>query len=154
MTHQSSSIVEFITARLDEDEATARAAFEEGTRWAQGTSDSDHGVAVVWQTGGLDKPDRCSEHDAGVLNMCDDAIVAVCDDFHGMAPVTNGAHIARQDPHRTLRKVESLRKLLAAHVGYYGAGDDENWPIETLSILAAIWNDHEDYAAAVGTVTT
>lgn len=53
-----------------------------------------------------------------------------------------------------LREIEALRKLLTAHVDYYGAGDDENWPIETLSILAAIWDDHEDYVSAVGTVTT
>jgi hypothetical protein len=46
-------------------------------------------------------------------------------------------------------QIAAMRKLMEAHVGYYGAGDDEYFPIPTLSILAAIWDDHDDYADAV-----
>lgn len=53
----------------------------------------------------------------------------------------------RFDPARMLRRVEALRKLLDAHLGYYLDGDDENLPIRTVTILAGIWSDHEDYAA-------
>lgn len=53
-----------------------------------------------------------------------------------------------------LREIAGMRKLLDAHLGYYGADDDEYLPVSTLSILAAIWDDHEDYPALVGTVTS
>jgi len=45
-------------------------------------------------------------------------------------------YIRQNGPAHVLREVEADRKLLDAHVGYYGAGDDEFLPIPTLSILA------------------
>jgi len=163
----TADLIAFLGARLDEDEQIARAALTPGTRWMQGTQDSDHGVAAVWQTSGLDNWDRCSEH-AGVLNLCDDAVVAVCDDFHGMTPVTNGAHIARQDPHRTLREVEFKRQLLAEHSitndsvcstcvtgkwGYpvHGGSDPQPYPCRTLRLLAQRDADHDDFDPAWST---
>ncbi|MEV8637765.1 DUF6221 family protein [Streptosporangium sp. NPDC051023] len=55
---------------------------------------------------------------------------------------------------RARRKIEAKRKLLAAHLDYYGADDDEGYPIPTLSILAEVWSDHEDYAALVEQAAT
>lgn len=55
---------------------------------------------------------------------------------------------------RARREVEAKRKLLAAHLDYYGSEDDEGYPIPTLSILAEVWADHEDYAALVKQAAT
>lgn len=57
-------------------------------------------------------------------------------------------------PSRARRELEAKRKLLAAHLDYYGSEDDEGYPIPTLSILAGVWADHEDYAALVEQATT
>lgn len=50
---------------------------------------------------------------------------------------------------RLKAQIATFRKLTEAHVGYYGPGDDEYLPVPTLSLIAAIWDDHEDYANAV-----
>ncbi|MET8985853.1 hypothetical protein ABZW49_10430 [Nonomuraea wenchangensis] len=44
-----------------------------------------------------------------------------------------------------VKVIEALRSLLRDHVGYYGAGDDEHFPIPTLTTIAAIWDDRDDY---------
>lgn len=46
---------------------------------------------------------------------------------------------------RVRQDVEMCKRLIAAHVGYYGPGDDEYWPIPTLSILASRYSTHPDY---------
>lgn len=47
-----------------------------------------------------------------------------------------------------LADVAAHRKLIEAHVGYYGAGDDEGFPIQTLSILAERYSTHPGYDPA------
>lgn len=48
----------------------------------------------------------------------------------------DAAHIVANQPSAVLRRCEADLKLLGAHIGYYGTGDDEGYPIPTLSILA------------------
>lgn len=56
------------------------------------------------------------------------------------------AHDAmRRRRFRDVKTIDAMRKLLDAHLGYYGPGDDEHFPIPTLRVLAAIWDDHDDY---------
>ncbi|OPG13655.1 DUF6221 family protein [Microbispora sp. GKU 823] len=45
-------------------------------------------------------------------------------------------HIAANQPSQVIRDCEADLKLLDAHLGYYGPGDDEFLPIPTLTILA------------------
>lgn len=44
-------------------------------------------------------------------------------------------HMALNDPAQVIRDCEADLALLDAHLGYYGAGDDEFFPIPTLRIL-------------------
>lgn len=49
---------------------------------------------------------------------------------------------------RVLRDVEMCRKLIAAHVDYYGDESDHLYPIPTLSLLAERYSTHDDYDPA------
>jgi hypothetical protein len=57
-------------------------------------------------------------------------------------------HIVRHDPARVLRRIEADRRLIDQHVGYYGAGDDGPWPVQTLRHLAAAYDWHPDFKEA------
>lgn len=57
-------------------------------------------------------------------------------------------HIARHDPARILREVESKRRIIDQHIGYYGTGDDEFLPVQVLRLLALPYMDHPDYREA------
>ncbi|MFC5744851.1 DUF6221 family protein [Actinomadura rugatobispora] len=61
------------------------------------------------------------------------------------APESIAAHIARHDPRRVAADVEAKRRLIEQHTGYYGGGDDEFWPVQTLRLLALPYSDHPDY---------
>ncbi|MBT3077622.1 MULTISPECIES: DUF6221 family protein [Streptomyces] len=74
----------------------------------------------------------------------------------------DSAHIARQDPARTLREVEAKRQLLDEHQdvndgscgtcvdgrwGYptHGGSSPQPYPCRTLRLLALPYSDHTDY---------
>lgn len=126
MSERSSEVVEFINARLDEEEMAAVAA-----------------TRGPWKvTAPRGYPQR----------ITNDRAVVIAETYMGpKVPPYDANHIVRQDPNRTFRKVRALRNLLKAHVDYYGPGDDEHFPIPTLRILAAIWDDHDDYPDALKT---
>lgn len=131
-------VVEFIRARLDEDEQAARAA--PGPQWNGG--DGDLGVVdgqdLVW-----------GNHTEGYIDA------------------EASAHIARHDPARVLREVEAKRALLAEHsprmvlvMNGDGTGghllhcgrcspSDPNHrqrhPCASLRLLAVPYADHSDY---------
>lgn len=44
-----------------------------------------------------------------------------------------------------LRGVEAKRRTIEQHVGYYGSGDDEFWPVQALRLLALPYADQPDY---------
>lgn len=127
-------LIAFARARLDEDEAAAKAAGGSTPQgiWAQvdperrpGRIECDSGYVVTYDEGSPDE---------------------------GQAP-----HIARHDPARVLREVEAKRAILAWWLS------DENEPESALSpslreeyrkaqpgymlilALAAVWSDHPGY---------
>jgi hypothetical protein len=79
------TLTEFLTARLDEDEAAARDAYYEGQRWIT--------------------------EEEGVYRYPDDDLDLV----HSANRKTDARHIARWDPARVLREVEAGRAILAEH---------------------------------------
>ena len=144
-----SDLIEFLRARLDEDEANARAAgsapweaFERDADWHIGEIDGSH-VALV---GRVSWPRTTAEAE----------------------------HIARHDPARVLREVEAKRRILAMHgptvdpdgeLSYPAAaklcrtcGPGDTWeaerepfghlPCDHQRLLALPYSDHPDYDEA------
>lgn len=131
-------IVEFIGARLDEEEADARAATPGPWTWDK--------TYLVGPTG----------------SVLEDA-----EGYGGIVVTTEDMnHIARQDPAATVPRVTALRGLVAPHkADGYGIGggwlpgeppvvcdrclaaDDERetWPCDVVRGIAAIWAWHPDY---------
>jgi hypothetical protein len=92
-------LVEFLRARLDEDECVARAAAQEGASWV---SDVRYGSVIA--------------EDASDL-----AVFPVVYD-EGRPLSEQAEHIARHDPARALREVAAKRALIEcyeAHRGWY-----------------------------------
>lgn len=126
------TIVEFLEARLDEDEEAARDA----AGWDSSGSIRDEGL---W-------------HRDGVNSVIDSArrMVVYGD---GSAPDGSQAtYIARFDPARVLREVAAKRAIMAEH----GIDQDpcdahdamyESVPCDVILNLAAIYLDHPDYQA-------
>ncbi|ORJ99858.1 DUF6221 family protein [Prescottella equi] len=128
-----SDIVEFLRARLDEDEQTATAAtsatFGEEPTWTSkddGTGRQTHGYVMA-------------DHTAICGHDGDDVLLPVAD------------HIARHDPARVLREVESKRGVLADYELYKDAKYPDSdgghaMALEyVLDLLAAVYSDHPDY---------
>ena len=100
------TLTEFLSARLDEDEASARAA----TLLVDGTS-----ADGVWSTDALD---------AEVVSG--DGITIYDEGGHSVEQAT---HIARHDPARVLREVEAKRAIVAEHpemIGFLAAVYDSH----------------------------
>lgn len=122
------ALVQFIRARLDEDEQSARAVG--GRRQGEGSWTFEQ-----------------SEVRAG------DGTLVVKHTWAG-----EGVHIARHDPARTLREVAAKRRLLDLHQPgtqeYVDGdvcmvctlqGDGPYYPCATLRLLALPYSDHPDY---------
>lgn len=142
-------LIEFLKARLDEDEQGAHAAIRGGNpavgelgQWSAYLEGGDDGWAVE-------------------------------DDAAGIAPGVVGdervaAHVARHDPARVLREVETKRQLLHAHArdhecislldqGEHSVVDDRPWeyweakdtaehgPCLVVRLIALPYSDHPDY---------
>lgn len=129
-------IVAFVTARLDEDVTSARAAaVYHGKRWHAGdTIDPSEGTVSIFDEDG-----------ANVLAMW-------------VLP-GDAAHIARHDPARVLREIEAKRAVLAWYADAVDAsevfreklGTGTHMAVAAESYLnvirgyAAAWSDHPDY---------
>jgi hypothetical protein len=121
-----SDLVEFLTARLDEDEQVARdAAVDAGGTWKPG---------------------------AGVWGDLDEVFPVVYDE--GRPTPDQAAHIARHDPARVLADVAAKRQLVVALAGYVPADmhflDDvtasrAHVALLGLTHLALPYADHPDY---------
>lgn len=148
-----SGIVEFLRARLDEDEAIAEACRSDFGPYGP------HG-AVAWElhdNGNVWWPDTNSMVATGQWGDLEDEV---------------GKHIARFDPARALREVAAMRWVLGEHNVYsvaraedplakyhqsdracVGCGSDrqEDWLVEDINdcpilrALATIYFDHPDY---------
>lgn len=135
------SIVEFLDARIAEDEAIARAA--RGRNSPQWISDDDGDVYAV--VGQLDDPDRCQHHDnKGQPNPCDDTLVASADDLWDARVVllARATHIARHDPARILAECAAKRQIVEYCSDQLG---DEYERIPVLELLAQPYADHPEY---------
>ncbi|QTJ64990.1 hypothetical protein HYG77_04840 [Rhodococcus sp. ZPP] len=114
-------LVDFLNARLDEDEAIAKAVYVDPTWEYDGTS----GV------GGI------------VFECSDGAWVA-----DKVGP-RNGAHITRHDPAHVLRDVAAKRCIISTlqHWPSWAVpGDDGNLPVRiALRHMAAVYAAHPDY---------
>lgn len=154
-------LIEFLTARMTEDEATAKAA-------------SDHGDDLEWRFDYQSQPRPRiagapweSSHHSGIWE-CEDPDDD-CREFRALGEAT-GEHIARHDPARVLREVESGRDLLMAYTDaiswlgdYEDPESDYNWTPEqrangiiryrgitdalraAIKMRATAWSDHPDY---------
>ena len=119
-----SALVEFLTARYDEDEQAARSASP--GPWHL-NAEGDEVMAV------------------------DDIMVAGAFALSGNQQRATAAHIARHDPARVLREVSAKRRIvyLAAQLPKLTAvnlfdNDKDAWA-ETLKQLALPYADHPDY---------
>jgi hypothetical protein len=128
-------LVAFLRARLDEDEATARAAF---------------GFDPEWQIEAAKNPAHRSYR--SVVRSAQSEVIT--DDIDDGPAV----HIARHDPARALREVEAKRRILEIHYDYRGVCPTcfslrnppiqrEPYPCDTARMLALPYADHPDYRA-------
>lgn len=131
------TLTEFIKARLDEDEATARAAEPNmvGQEWRSVSHYGDGGQV-----------ERAAyPHDVVVYD-------------EGSPSVEQAGHIARHDPSRVLNQVDAHRMLVEDHSGHHVCEDnmagtvwDEKTedivedPYRVLRIIGSIYADHPDY---------
>jgi hypothetical protein len=136
-------LVEFIRARLDEDEAAARAA-QTKHPWDDGYESFDE-----LANGMLVGDGQASVNDGHTLGAR--PIVVVQEEWtyppHGFELVE---HIARHDPARVLREVEAKRRILDEVHPNFEAAEEEagvisGGPDLLLRLLAALYVDHPDY---------
>ncbi|HMH90612.1 MAG TPA: DUF6221 family protein [Streptosporangiaceae bacterium] len=147
------SLAAFVTARLDEDEAMARAA--PGEHWRAFAEESIAGASVYDEQWVLLYPERY-DHD----NKLSVKPGATGPQYIERARDEMAAHIARHDPARVLREVTAGRRILELHLPDEDSPDadpdeprcqrcqESAWPCSTLRALAAIWSDHPDYDPA------
>lgn len=130
------TLVEFLTARLNEDEAAAKRAASIALRWV------DAGSLLLGLT---EEPNTYDLDFAEATNYrYDDALT----------------HAARHDPARVLRDVERDRRILAEHKPYDLDASDRHGPMTgcttcehasnpypclTLRLLALPHDSHPDY---------
>ena len=138
----TADLITFLRARLDEDEAVARAA-----------------TAGPWVESGV------GDHGWGVSFSALGSGVEADDSDQGRA---DAAHIARHDPARVLAEVEAKRQIMGLHPVIGGWEDEDGhdrglgceccghseeysdrggW-CETLRLLALSYADHPDYRDA------
>jgi hypothetical protein len=142
-------LVEFLRARLDEDEAAARVSADfgggiYGYHWHVSGSHADEG-GTYWRIVAIAKAGEAEQ----VVEVVGSGMSG------GGAHTEQVAHHAvRHDPARVLREVEAKRQLLAVHhpyveepdqacLGCYGGIEWETCPV--LRALAAVYADHPDY---------
>ena len=145
-------IVEFLRARLDEDEAVARECVipaHEGPN-----AYKPHPELAEWFYDG-DEVEYVQTPEMRAHKYPDRYCVTV--DSEGLTPSVEGdiaTHIARHDPARVLREVEAKRRVVDEHGGrppYHIDPCDahdanfETIPCDTLLALASVYAEHPDF---------
>lgn len=144
-------IVEFLSARFDEEHADAVAAQEaDPAPWRANTTNR----------GSTYERDN---HGSGLVIAGDDTALWDCEGSNTLCMTAPTArHVARWDPTRVLREVEAKRAILALHAPIeietsdvggdawagtvcYACEGGEGWPCTTLRHLAAACAYHPDY---------
>jgi len=96
--------IAFLRARLDEDEATAKAATPGPWCWeATGDKDSSWAAGLVQDEDGNPLTGEIAKGEGVIID-------GVCESIDGNP--ADGAHIARHDPARVLREVAVWRRIL------------------------------------------
>lgn len=121
------TIVEFLLARLAEDEAVARKA-----------SQGDWEVMSAARTAS-DGKDIFSEGSG---------VVAFCCESDGALTGEDAAHVARHDPQRVLAEIAAKRAI------FYGGGDCSPFRDFALRALAQPYADHPEFDPAWRTEVT
>jgi len=170
------NIVEFLTARLDEDQAGVLATTPVPLpgRWKVARDKHADDDAPLQLIQGEDPDDPASEEYSSI------EVIAYCAYWQAEAEA-NLRHIARHDPARVLAEVKAKRAIMALHgletlelppapyelpegftgefVGHCGTCSEvdypeglntyyEPWPCPSLRILASIYDQHPDYDKA------
>lgn len=135
-------LVEFLTARLDEDEQVARAAGDD--RWA---------LIPVYE-------DATIRHDRMPEPRSIQMVEANGEEVGNVHGVAHAEHIARHDPARVLAEVDAKRRVLGPHgpaefeysdvdvCSTCDRGGPLPFPCPTLRLLALPYSDHPDYDEA------
>ena len=134
------TLTEFVGARLDEDEAAAKAATP--SPWLHMHLGSEGCQVIRRQTSREGRPWRLrfTSSDWSVDHA-------------------NAEHVTRHDPARVLREVEAGRALLRRHEEdrhvpgqcsncFDAFGQHLAWPCPTIRIIAAVYSDNPDYDEA------
>lgn len=139
-------LVDFLKARLDEDEQIARRASEYAE--AQWRLEEEFGETVLWWPPEPRIAEKEREH----------GLPVVSDHWRGQTIESNGPsiapHIARHDPARVLREVEAKRRIVVAREKTPTEIEDPEFEEGTesaleyvLRLLALPYADHADYDA-------
>lgn len=132
------TLTEFLLARIDEDEAAARAASP--APWSYPGIESVAGgllydasrtiAQIVW--------DNPGDHDGSIVRF-----------LPWDESDANGAHIARHDPARVLAECEAKRRIVEKYDHARDCGQAPGgWLEECVAYLAAVYADHPDYDEA------
>ena len=119
-------LVEFLRARLDEDEAAARRCAEV---YPEPWEVSDRGYMANVRSGAPEFRLVTSLGELGTPGWVSDHLV----------------HIARHDPARVLREVEAKRELVDYEPEDWDSPDVHAWHHMALCAFAAAYADHPDY---------
>jgi hypothetical protein len=120
-------LIAFWTARLDEEEAAAKAA----------AAADKYGGRANW-----------SARFGAIVTDEEDPDWAVIDLSPVLFDDAAGVHIALHDPARVLREVAAKREILAAYIKIEADGfRDNGWIVLRFAVetLAAVDSDHADY---------
>ncbi|MPZ27529.1 MAG: hypothetical protein GEV12_14250 [Micromonosporaceae bacterium] len=125
------TLVEFLRARLDEDEQVATEAL-------RGYPSDDPASAAPWRA----EYHRVMQWPRGRPHSEVQLVVqAQWGDVHATR------HIARHDPARVLAEVDARRRIIDGPNGGGGPESHDEW-VETLRLLALPYADHDDYDPA------
>lgn len=138
MTKVNNSLVEFLLARIEEDEASARAAVgnDGPPTWLQDNADGVYGVRPD-----VDWDEVCQSHTYGVPNECDFNPTA-CGVSGTDDPVLDhvrAEHIARHDPARILAECAAKRQVISIVASWR-----QYRQRQVLQPLASVYADHPD----------
>ena len=117
------TIVEFLEARLTEDELTAHAAIEGSADWR-------------------------AHYDYRDVKDADGHFVVLADSRYPTAE--QAAHIARHSPGRVLRECEAIRSLIAEYLRRDALGDLPGRAVleDALRVLGSAYSSHPDHDPA------
>jgi hypothetical protein len=141
------TLVEFLRARMAQDEAIARSATPGPWRYnprKEWYTDPDKLMAAragMWQAGG--------EEFVGAGPLTATVGVAATGPSDHPQSMTDAQHIARHDPARVLRQAEALRRIVddcAQIIGESSSASPEyGLAVAILKNVAAVDADHKDY---------